>query len=52
MRRVILRAVNQEDFVAPVGGGEAAFQRPAAWRADLDGVPPGVPKFWNVHRSG
>jgi peptide/nickel transport system substrate-binding protein len=24
--------------------------QPAAWRADLDGVLPGVPKFWNVRR--
>jgi peptide/nickel transport system substrate-binding protein len=24
--------------------------QPAAWRADLEGVLPGVPKFWNVRR--
>ncbi len=30
MRRVILRALNQEDFCAAVGGGEAALQRPGA----------------------
>jgi len=24
--------------------------QPAAWRADLDGVLSGVPKFWNVRR--
>ena len=28
MRRALLRAVNQEDFTAAVGGGEAEFQRP------------------------
>jgi peptide/nickel transport system substrate-binding protein len=26
--------------------------QPAAWRADLDGVLSGVPKFWNVRRAG
>jgi peptide/nickel transport system substrate-binding protein len=26
--------------------------QPAAWRADLDGVLSGVPKFWNVRRGG
>ena len=26
--------------------------QPAAWRPGLDGVLPGVPKFWNVRRSG
>lgn len=25
--------------------------QPAAWRADLAGVLPGVPKFWNVRRA-
>ena len=25
--------------------------QPAAWRADLDGVLTGVPKFWNVRRA-
>ncbi len=25
--------------------------QPAAWRADLEGVLPGVPKFWNVRRK-
>jgi hypothetical protein len=24
--------------------------QPAAWRADLEGVLGGVPKFWNVRR--
>ena len=24
--------------------------QPSAWRADLEGVLPGVPKFWNVRR--
>ena len=26
--------------------------QPAAWRADLEGVLSGVPKFWNVRRAG
>jgi peptide/nickel transport system substrate-binding protein len=26
--------------------------QPAAWRADLEGVLSGVPKFWNVRRQG
>jgi len=26
--------------------------QPAAWRADLEGVLSGVPKFWNVRRRG
>jgi peptide/nickel transport system substrate-binding protein len=26
--------------------------QPAAWRADLEGVLSGVPKFWNVRRKG
>jgi peptide/nickel transport system substrate-binding protein len=26
--------------------------QPAAWRADLEGVLAGVPKFWNVRRAG
>jgi peptide/nickel transport system substrate-binding protein len=26
--------------------------QPAAWRADLEGVLSGVPKFWNVRRTG
>jgi peptide/nickel transport system substrate-binding protein len=26
--------------------------QPAAWRADLEGVLGGVPKFWNVRRAG
>ena len=26
--------------------------QPAAWRADLEGVLTGVPKFWNVKRKG
>ena len=25
--------------------------QPAAWRADLEGVLSGVPKFWNVRRK-
>lgn len=38
MRRVILRAVQQEDFVNAVGGGDPAFQR-----ADAGFFPPGMP---------
>ena len=38
MRRVILRAIQQEDFVAAVGGSDAALQRPGSGF-----YPPGLP---------
>jgi len=38
MRRVIMRAINQEDFVAAIGGGEADLQR-----AGVGFFPPGTP---------
>ena len=41
----------QRELVAtvPLAPCGVTFQ-PAAWRADLDGVLEGVPKFWNVRR--
>lgn len=36
------------DTVPLVPGGVTL--QPAAWRADLEGVLGGVPKFWNVRR--
>lgn len=41
----------QRELVAtvPLAPCGVTFQ-PAAWRADLDGVLEGVPKFWNVKR--
>jgi peptide/nickel transport system substrate-binding protein len=38
MRRIILRAINQEDFTAAIGGGEAELQRPG-----FGFFPPGTP---------
>ena len=41
----------QRELVAtvPLAPCGVTYQ-PAAWRADLDGVLEGVPKFWNVRR--
>jgi peptide/nickel transport system substrate-binding protein len=41
----------QREFVqsVPLAPCGVTYQ-PAAWRADLDGVLEGVPKFWNVRR--
>jgi peptide/nickel transport system substrate-binding protein len=41
----------QREFVrsVPMAPCGVTYQ-PAAWRADLDGVLEGVPKFWNVRR--
>jgi peptide/nickel transport system substrate-binding protein len=43
MRRVILRAVNQQDFCAAVAGGEPEFERPGAGF-----YPPGLPDATDV----
>ena len=42
----IQRELVQSVPLAPCG----VTYQPAAWRADLDGVLEGVPKFWNVKR--
>jgi peptide/nickel transport system substrate-binding protein len=49
-RRRLAEALQREclDTVPLVPGGVTL--QPAAWRADLDGVLGGVPKFWNVRR--
>ena len=49
-RRRLAEALQREclDTVPLVPGGVTL--QPAAWRADLEGVLGGVPKFWNVHR--
>ena len=49
-RRRWAEALQREclDSVPMVPGGITL--QPAAWRADLDGVLGGVPKFWNVRR--
>ena len=49
-RRRLAEALQREclDTVPLVPGGITL--QPAAWRADLDGVLGGVPKFWNVRR--
>jgi peptide/nickel transport system substrate-binding protein len=49
-RRRLAGALQQEclDTVPLVPCGVTL--QPAAWRADLNGVLPGVPKFWNVRR--
>jgi peptide/nickel transport system substrate-binding protein len=46
-----LAAEIQREFVqsVPMAPCGVTYQ-PAAWRADLDGVLEGVPKFWNVRR--
>ena len=49
-RRRLAEALQREclDTVPLVPGGITL--QPAAWRADLDGVLGGDPKFWNVRR--
>ena len=49
-RRRLAEALQREclDTVPLVPGGVTL--QPAAWRADLEGVLGGVPKFWNVRR--
>ena len=49
-RRRLAEALQREcvDTVPLVPGGVTL--QPAAWRADLEGVLGGVPKFWNVKR--
>lgn len=50
-RRRLAEALQRECFdsvpLAPAG----VTLQPAAWRADLEGVLGGVPKFWNVRRK-
>jgi len=46
-----LAAALQRECVATVPLVPAGVTlQPAAWRADLEGVLAGVPKFWNVRR--
>jgi peptide/nickel transport system substrate-binding protein len=49
-RRRLAEALQQEcvDTVPLVPCGVTL--QPAAWRSNLSGVLPGVPKFWNVRR--
>jgi len=49
-RRRLAEALQRECVAAvPLVPGGVTLQ-PAAWRADLEGVLQGVPKFWNVRR--
>jgi peptide/nickel transport system substrate-binding protein len=51
-RRRLAEAIQRECVATvPLVPGGVTLQ-PAAWRADLDGVLKGVPKFWNVRRRG
>ncbi len=49
-RRRLAEAIQRECVATvPLVPGGVTLQ-PAAWRADLEGVLKGVPKFWNVRR--
>ncbi len=51
-RRRLAEELQRECLVAVPLAPAGVTLQPAAWRADLEGVLAGVPKFWNVRRTG